>query len=297
MLTHEEERYILTRAYIPEHVVGLMTYLSGGEPFLIENYFCCRKNDWIILVGYPLAKDFNLAEFEGVVARIKNRFRPKNLSMIAPQITPSLLETCTENESDHYYTLDADNPVISSNVRRNLRKARQTLTVERASSMQVAHQDLMREFVERVKPAARVKQLLFKMPGFVSHSRSAWVLNAWDAQKHLTAFYVVDLAAEDFSNYIIGCYTKRNYVLGASDLLLYELIRLTKEHEKRYIHLGLGVNEGIRRFKEKWGARPTRRYEMCEIALKKPSIWDAIKALGEFYGVFSPCPQMENRVQ
>ena len=65
-------------------------------------------------------------------------------------------------------------------------------------------------------------------------------------------------------------------------ILLYELIQLSKAHQKNYIHLGLGVNDGIRRFKEKWGARPTQPYEMCEIALKKPSIWDAIRAIGEY---------------
>ncbi|MGD8760990.1 MAG: hypothetical protein PVG87_01670 [Desulfobacteraceae bacterium] len=282
MLTHEEERYILTQAYVPEHVVGLMKYLSGGEPFLIGKFFCCQKNDWVILVGYPLEKDFNPADFEGVVENVKNQFRPKNISIIAPKILPSLLKTCTENESDAYYTLDTANFILRSVVRRNLKKARQKLWVERASGMQADHEKLMHEFVERVKPAARVKNLFFKMPGFVSHSDSAWVLNAWDDQKNLTAFYVVDLAARDFSNYIIGCYSKQNYVTGASDLLLYELIQLSKAHQKNYIHLGLGVNDGIRRFKEKWGARPTQQYEMCEIAFEKPSIWDAIRAIGEF---------------
>ena len=282
MLTHEEERYILAQAYVPEHVVGLMTYLSGGEPFLIENFFCCLKNDWIILVGYPLEKDFNLAEFEGVVEDVKNQFRPRNISIIAPEILPSLLKTCTEKESDAYYTMDADHFILRSVVRRNLNKARQKLFVECASGMQADHEKLMREFVDRVKPVERVKNLFFKMPGFVSYCDSAWVLNAWDAQKHLAAFYVVDLAARDFSNYIIGCYSKQNYVIGASDLLLYELIQLSKAHQKSYIHLGLGVNDGVRRFKEKWGARPTQPYEMCEIALKKPSIWDAIRAMGEF---------------
>ena len=39
MLTPEQETYILTNAYVPEHIVGLMTSLSGGEPFLIDDYF------------------------------------------------------------------------------------------------------------------------------------------------------------------------------------------------------------------------------------------------------------------
>ena len=60
-----------------------------------------------------------------------------------------------------------------------------------------------------------------------------------------------------------------NYVLGASDLLLFELLNMSLEFNKDYIHLGLGVNAGIRRFKEKWGGLPSRRYEMCELAFQE----------------------------
>jgi hypothetical protein len=60
------------------------------------------------------------------------------------------------------------------------------------------------------------------------------------------------------------------------------LIQLSAEFKKRYIHLGLGVNEGIRRFKTKWGAKPTRRYEMCELRLKKPSLIKTILSLPKF---------------
>ena len=117
------------------------------------------------------------------------------------------------------------------------------------------------------------------MPRYVGTSSHAFVLNAWCPNEKLAAFYVVDFAAKDFANYIIGCYSKKNYVLGASDLLLMELIKISAEYGKRYIHLGLGVNDGIRRFKEKWGAKPTRTYEMCELTIKKPLIREAIRAV------------------
>ena len=281
MLSREEENYILTHAYVPEHIVGLMTYLCDGEPFLMDGYFGCRKNDWIILVGYPLKRDCILEEFEGVIEKIKKQIRPRTFSLIAPALPLSISTICKERDSDHYYTLDAEKPIITSVVQHNLKKARQALIIERSSSMQIDHDELMREFIDRVKPPVRVQNLLFKMPGYIGHTDSCLVLNAWDSEEHLTAFYVVDLAAKDFSNYIIGCYSKQNYVLGASDLLLFELIEMSVQCGKSYIHLGLGVNKGIRRFKEKWGARPTRRYEMCELELRKPSMWETIKAIGK----------------
>ncbi len=279
MLTSQEESYILAHAYVPEHVVGLITSLSAGEPFLIEDHFFCRKHDWIILIGYPLQDRFDPDNFESVLEKIKSRFKPARISLIAPVLSERLVSNCRERDSDYYYTLDARDPVLRSPLKRNLRKAARRLTIERAVDMGDAHQGLMHEFVRNVDPPVRVKNLLCKMPQYVGTAPHAFVLNAWCPNDELAAFYVIDLAAENFANYIFGCYSKQKYVLGASDLLLMELINIGKEFGKRYIHLGLGVNQGIRRFKEKWGAKPSRNYEMCELTFKKPLIREAVRAL------------------
>ena len=275
-------RSILTHAYVPEHIVVLMTSLSGGEPFLIDDYFCCCRADWVIFIGYPLQHEFIFDQFQVVLEKVKKKFKAGCISLIAPELPRRLGERCREKDSDTYYTLNTRHPVIGSAVERNLRRAGRCLTVERAVHMGDAHDQLMREFIERVSPPLRVKELFFKMPQYVASARHAFVLNAWDSKQTLAAFYVVDLAARDFANYIIGCYSKNNYVLGASDLLLSELIKMSSEYGKGYIHLGLGVNSGIRRFKEKWGARPARSYEMCELVFKKPLILEVITAIRKF---------------
>lgn len=281
MLTAEEKAYILEHAYVPEHCIHLMTHVSGGEPFLIDDFFICHKGNWIILIGYPLEDNFSAKNFEAVVLKVREKFRPDFLSLVAPEVPPALASICQESESDAYFTLQTQSTVIRSPVKRNLKKARQNLRVESSSTMQEDHQELMQEFVERTQPSDRVKRLLFKMPEFVARADTAFVLNAWDKASKLAAFYVIDVEARQFSNYIIGCHSKKNYVLGASDLLLFELVNLNLEYNKQYIHLGLGVNAGIRRFKEKWGGVPTRRYEMCELAAKKPSILDTLRAFGK----------------
>jgi hypothetical protein len=259
-----------------------MTHVSGGEPFLIDDFFICRKENWIILIGYPLEDHFTPDQLEAVFAKVKKRFHPEFVSLVAPQMPPSLTAACRETESDAYFTLEAQKPVIRSPIKRNLRKARQNLRMEFSSGMQDVHRELMNEFVGRAQLPERVKKLLYKMPEFTAGSDKALVLNAWDQANKLAAFYVVDLEARQFSNYIMGCHSKKNYVRGASDLLLFELINLSREYDKRYIHLGLGVNAGIRRFKVKWGAMPTRRYEMGELVLKKPTIFESFLAWRKF---------------
>jgi len=282
MLTSEQETYILNHAYVPEHIVVLMTSLSGGEPFLIDDYFLCCKDNWVIFIGYPLDHEFVLDEFEAILLKVKKKFRAGRISLIAPELSQRLDARCMEKDCDTYYTLDTRFAVIGSAIKRNLKKAGRLLTVERAVHMGDAHLQLMQEFFESVSPPLRVKKLFFKMPQYVASARHAFVLNAWDLKQTLAAFYVVDLAARGFANYIIGCYSKKNYVLGASDLLMSELIKMSSEYGKSYIHLGLGVNRGIRRFKEKWGARPTLRYAMCELVQKKPIILEVVRAIRKF---------------
>ena len=276
MLTEKEETYILDNASVPEHIVSLMTAVSGGEPCLFEDYFCCRKKDWIIIVGYPLRQEFITTEFEGFVQRVVKKFRPKTVSLVAHHIPSALISACRETDYDHYYTQNIGNLKIKSVIKRNLKKARADLTVEYSNQMIEKHKVLSEEFVQRVNPSLRVRNLLSRMPQYVQQSSTAIVLNAWDHKNNLSAFYIVDFAAKDFATYVIGCYSKKNYVLGASDLLQLNMIELSKERGKAYIHLGLGVNEGVRRFKEKWGGIPTQNYEMCELVLKRPSVLESI---------------------
>jgi hypothetical protein len=65
-------------------------------------------------------------------------------------------------------------------------------------------------------------------------------------------------------------------VEGASDVLFHEMINVSNAHGKKYIHLGFGVNKGIRQFKKKWGGRPSRKYRMCELIERTPSLLDTV---------------------
>ena len=276
MLTPDEEDYILQNAYVPEHLLGLMTYLSGGEPFLMDGHFCCRKEDWIIVVGYPLNRDCQEATLISVLEKAKQKFGPTTMWVIAPRLPLTYEQECRERESDYYFTLDIKADRVPSDLRSTLNKARNLVRIERSRTTGAPHRELSQEFIERAKPHPRIKELLFKSLDYVGHSEKALVLNAWDKHDELSAFYVIDLSAQAFSTYVIGCHSKKNYAPGASDLLLFETIQISAEMNKAYIHLGLGVNEGVRRFKEKWGGKPTIPYEMAGVTLKGRSLLDLL---------------------
>jgi hypothetical protein len=89
MITPQEEAYVSERAYVPEHIINLMGPISKGEPFLNEEHLGFVKDNWLILVGYPLDGNLSQARSERVLKQAVEAFRPEVLWFIGPEILPS----------------------------------------------------------------------------------------------------------------------------------------------------------------------------------------------------------------
>ncbi len=275
MLAPGEEEYILNRAYVPEHIPSLMVGISLGEAFLSEGFVFFAHDPWLIFVGYPLDPPFRQEAAARVLKEVREKIRPLDIWFIGPEIPASLCPSPEERESDDYFRLDLAPFALKSALRRVLQKGGHGISIERSREYSEAHADLTREFLERDQPPPRIRELFLRMPDYVAHSPTSLLLDARDREKRLIAFYVVELAAQNFSTYVVGGYSRKNYVPHASDLLFYDMVNLSKEQGKKYIHLGLGVNEGIRRFKKKWGGVPFLTYKSCKISARprRPFTW------------------------
>jgi hypothetical protein len=263
-LDPETEQTVLARAYVPEHIPGLMTRVSDSQPFLIEEYLGFVKDNWLILVGYPLEGDFTPERAGQIVEQAVETYRPEYLWFIGPETPPSLLDRCRTRQSDVYYQLDLAQTRPKSSLRRVARKAAERLAIERGRSFGPEHQALTAKFRQRQSLPPLIEALYEAMPAYVAGSETACVLEARDESGSLNAFYVVELAAQKFDTYVLGCYSRQPYVPHASDLLFWEMIDMAQARGKSLINLGLGVNEGISRFKKKWGGAPYLAYEFCE---------------------------------
>jgi hypothetical protein len=264
MITAEDEEYILARAYVPEHIINLMVPISKGEPFFAEDHLTFAKDNWLILVGYPLDGDFSQERSEKILKQAVQKHRPEYLWFIGPEVPASLSHSCKERETDRYYRLDLKQAQPKPSLQRMTDKVSKELIVERGHSISKEHEALIAELLKREKLSPRLRELYLAMPEYTARSSSAWTLNARDKDGRLSAFFVIELGAKNFSAYVLGSHSKKHYVSHASDLLFFEMIKLTREHGKEIVNLGLGVNAGIRRFKEKWGGIPYLNYEFCE---------------------------------
>jgi len=268
MLSPEQEKYILRHAYIPEHVVSLMVGLSGGEPFYENGYVYFVKKDVLIFIGYRLPEIFLPDDCGPFMRQIIKKFCPETTWFIAPEIPPSLKDEVQERERDFYYILKVASASFRQRLLRETEKAARQLVVIKSREFSAEHILLTKEYIGQENLPGKIKELFNRLPEYIKYSSSSLILSAWDEQGKLCAYYILELAGERFITYVLGGYSKKNYVPHASDLLFFEMYKLAKEMQKEYIHLGLGVNEGIRRFKIKWGGVPYLQYEAGAIFSK-----------------------------
>lgn len=276
MLSAAEKSFVLTRAYIPEHIFEYVSSISEMEPFLISNYICYRKKDWLNFIGYPLGEGKVLEE---CLDEAVEKFKPVHVGIIAPKLPHLYSRASHKKQLDTYFKLDLEALKIERKVRNMVKRAGRELEVERSKSITPEHRQLISEFSERQKLDEYMQQIFEGIPRYTSSCSTALVLNARNKKGELVAFNVADLASEDFAFYQFNFASRKKYVPGSTDLLFHEIVKVARENGKKYINMGLGINAGNRRFKRKWGGKPFLEYELgiCSQeyvkALKLSELW------------------------
>lgn len=250
---------MLENATVPEHSVAFMEAMSGGTSFLVGPYLFIAAQDWLLATGYPIGGDYDPDAFDASLREAVRRTGAKDCWAIAPSLPQRL--AAHRVDMDQYHTLPA-NVRIPRRLLNYARQAGTSLRVEEGRGFTPAHRRLWAEFTGRVPLPDNVRELFAKTEQVMASAPDLVLLNAWD-QDNLAACLLLDPAPRRFLTYLLGAHSRHHYTAHASDLLFHEMIRIARRRGKEFLHLGLGVNDGIRRFKTKWGGKPTLSYEMA----------------------------------
>jgi len=279
MMPFEQEKYILKNAQVPEHIPGLMAGISQADLFWADSFLCLAKDDWLLFIGYPLEGPFEERIFIDSLKKAIKRFDPRSTWFIAPEFPDSLNSWAKLEESDEYYRFDLKPRTPEARLVRAAQKAAESLAVVRSRAFSEDHELLTREFLQRQDLPPRIRELYLRMKDYVAFSPTSLILSAWTQENRLSAYFILETGAEKFLTYVVGCHSKRTYIPHASDLLFLEMIQAAKALGKEYIHLGLGVNAGISRFKRKWGGFPFLKYESGAIYGPAQSVFSWVRTL------------------
>ena len=98
-MTPAEKAFVLAHASVPEQIVSLMSLISRGDAFLMEDYLGFAGENWLIVVGYPLQNPFSAEQCGQVVEQAVQIHRPAVLRFIGPEIPPVLQGKCIRDKS------------------------------------------------------------------------------------------------------------------------------------------------------------------------------------------------------
>lgn len=275
MITAAQQGYIEDYAYVPEHLPQYVTAISQTEPFLFKDFLAYAGKDRLIFVGYPLKEAFEEKRMRSALEEAIKRFNSERVSLIAPFI-PSSINNCVRPLSDHYYRLDLSSLSISQKLRNMLSRAGRELSVERNKKFDEEHKKMVDDFL-KTHPVDEATRFIFKrIDEYLSSSTTAWIFDARNKRNELVAFDVAEFKPRDYAIYMFNFGSDALYVPGDSDLLLSEVIQQAKTERKKYINLGLGINQGVTFFKKKWGGVAFLPYASC---LYHPSRKENLEAL------------------
>ncbi|HYL82369.1 MAG TPA: hypothetical protein VEU07_16245 [Candidatus Acidoferrum sp.] len=260
MLTPSEEDRVLARAYVPEHIPGYVRAISEADPYLLNDYVCFRMADTLLINGYSLGTSSDETLLGEAVESAVSRFHPDHVALIAPKI-PETLAAGQTRERDQYYRLDLNRVTRDAKLRNLLRRAARDARVEPSRELREEHRSLIADFLHSHPVAEEIRYIFGRIAAYVSTVPTARIFSLRDGAGALVAFDVAEFAARDYAFYQFNFRSKALHLPGASDLLLDALIATARTEGKRFLNLGLGINPGVRGFKEKWGGEIFLPYE------------------------------------
>lgn len=136
------------------------------------------------------------------------------------------------------------------------------------------HQTLIDLFLRSREVGEGTRMIFGRIADYLSSVPTARVFAARDSGGKLAGFDVADFGAGEYAFYLFNFRSKEAAAPGTSDLLLHALIREAQERGKRYLNLGLGINEGVAFFKKKWGGRPFLPHQFLIYRPSPPSFFD-----------------------
>lgn len=256
MITSVEYDFIMDHAYIPEHVVDYGAVAAGdAEPFLFSNFVGYMAEGHLIFVGYPLKETMSERHITKALDKMTGRLNPHTVTVLGASPAPP--HTGDEKEKlDSYYRLEIAGLRLSPKVRNMIKRAEREVSLEKGKAYGGEHEQLVSELICRRAPGDAACAVFSRLPRYLAASSTAFMLEARDSSDELVAFDVAEFGGKDYAFYMFNFASRRRYVPGCSDLLFAAIVEQAEQGGKRYVNLGLGIDEGVAFFKEKWGAKP-----------------------------------------
>lgn len=239
-------------AAVPEQVVAYVTAVSGSRPRRIRSCVGYQSGVELVLVGYPIHNPTDeqaMAEAVNEALRIPGLNR---ITVIGPACPPQVPAGCRYSE-DFYSFVPVPPPPPGQKLRNLLRRAGRELTVEKNRLWGEGHAALVGRYLEERAFDPGTVHILRNIPKYLTASSGSLIFSARKSCGRLAAFAVGEFSPLRTAFFMFCFRDPTQAPPGSTDLLVSALFDEAGKRGHTRLNLGLGINDGVRFFKRKWG--------------------------------------------
>jgi hypothetical protein len=241
-------------AVVPEQVIPYVRSLGDSRPFMLGACVGYQSEGEVVLIGYPLHDPRDSGAMSQAVELALKIPGLQKITVIGASRPPQAPEK-TRSTQDGYCVLPIPTPPPAAKLKSLLRRADRELTLEQCRRFDKDHQQLVDRYLSERTLAAGTRHIFRQIPGYLQASPGSLLVSARTAGGQLAAFAVGEYASLHTA-FFMFCFRDPSLAPpGCADLVFSELLEEAARRGQIRMNLGLGVNEGIRFFKRKWGAQ------------------------------------------
>jgi class 3 adenylate cyclase len=250
---------VSAEAAVPEQVVAYVTAVAGSRPRLVGACVGYASDGDVVLVGYPL---HDPRDEQAMAAAVQEALRIpglRRITVVGPARPPQA-PAQSRLMQDSYLFLSLPRPAPRQKLRNLLRRADRELTIDSGRYCGEDHMALVGRYLDERGLEAGTRHIFRQLPTYLQASPRSLLFSARRADGRLVAFCVGEFVSLSTA-FFMFCFRDRDLAPpGSTDVLLAELLDEASRRGQIRMNLGLGINAGVRFFKQKWGAEALLPY-------------------------------------
>ena len=267
---------LTAQAYVMEQVAPYVVAVGGMRALPRDACMTYEDGERCVVVAYPPEYDpaqepasSAQARSAALNAAVRNALalcRCASVTVLAPE-KPESAPAGAAVRTDAYAFLPVPLPAPGAKLRNMLRRAERECVIA-AERMGEEHESLLRAFCLSHALDAAARSIHANIGRYLASSPDAVLFAARaTGDGRLLALAVGEYASLTTAFYMFAARAP-SCSPGVADALLREVAREAGRRGHSQLNLGLGINEGIRRFKKKWG--PARLVPYVETSWERP---------------------------
>jgi len=271
---------VTAAAVVPEQVVAYVSAVAGSKPRMFGDCVGYQAGADVVLAGYPLHDPTDPAAMAAAVEQALQTPGLERLTVIGPARPPQAPEG-SEAACDRYYALPLPPPAPGPKLKSLLRRAQREVRLERGRRLAPEHAALVQRYLDERPLSAGTRRIFSRLGDYLEASAGSLIVSVRRPDGALAAFAVGEFAALSTAFFMFCFRDPGSAPPGSADLAFSGLLQEAQQRGQGRMNLGLGVSDGIRFFKRKWGAEPFLPYVETSWKPSAPGLFARLRgALG-----------------